>query len=463
MVQQLGGQGVSVLVYFALAALLTPTDFGLVGVASAWIGLLNAFAEMGFNAALIQREQLRPDHLSTTFAINAASGVVLALVGVGLSWPAALLLRNPSVQPVMAALSAGFVVRACGLTHSAVAQRQLQFRELAIRDVAANLVGGAVGVGLAVAGAGVWSLVAFTLVSAALSVIGVWLVVPWRPRAAEVSRNAAVELWSFGARMLGFSLFKAAVQNSDRLVLGHALGATAVGFYTLAWRVTIFPISLLASGLGSYLFPLLSRLQSDLETARRHFVRLTTVAVAVAIPLVVCGFTLAGWLPRVFGAHWTPAVAVVRVLAAAAMVQVVFGLAGQLMKAFGRPHWLLWWSVGLAAATSAGLWVGSAWGLSGAAAGYTLAHLAALPFIVAGIQGLLHLRWRDMAREAVLLGTAAALLLLAVALFGWTGAPPLASAAGGTAVGLGLYAWRLRRLSPTVAAALVQGEPSGRA
>src|SRR5699024_276895 len=135
---------------------------------------------------------------------------------------------------VMAALSAGFLIRAVGLTHAAVAQRELRFRELAARDVVANLVGGAIGTGLAALGAGVWSLVAYTLVSAALSSAGAWMVVNWRPAAAEVNREAAAELWGFGSQMLGFSLFKAIVQNSDRLVLGHALGPQAVGYYTLA-------------------------------------------------------------------------------------------------------------------------------------------------------------------------------------------------------------------------------------
>src|SRR5437867_11548635 len=110
--QQVGGQVATMVVFFVLAALLPPKDFGLVGMAGAWLAVLNAFCETGFGAALIQRDHLREDHLGSTFGINVLVGAFLTILGVGLSWPAAVYFKTPALQPVMAWLSIGFLVRA---------------------------------------------------------------------------------------------------------------------------------------------------------------------------------------------------------------------------------------------------------------------------------------------------------------------------------------------------------------
>ena len=164
-VQQIGGQVATLIVYFALAALLPPRDFGLVGMAGAWLAVLNTFCETGFGAALIQRDQVRGEHLSSTFAVNLAMGAALTLLGIVLSYPAARFFSTPDLQPVMAVLSLAFLMRAFGLTQVALAQRELRFRALAVRDVSANVLGGSAGLALALAGYGVWSLVGMTLVN----------------------------------------------------------------------------------------------------------------------------------------------------------------------------------------------------------------------------------------------------------------------------------------------------------
>ena len=224
--QQVGGQAVNLVNFLVLAAVLRPGEFGILAMASAWLAILGAFAESGFGSAVVQRADLRPEHLSTTFAITVAIGVVLGALGVALSWPAAIVFKTRELQPVMAALSLGFPIRAVGLTHAALAQRELRFRALAGRDIASNLVGGLAGVVLALRGFGVWSLVAMTMVSAVLATVLLWRIAPWRPRLPECSLRHARELWPYSSRMLGFSLFKAAAQNAASNA-GHANSSTS--------------------------------------------------------------------------------------------------------------------------------------------------------------------------------------------------------------------------------------------
>jgi O-antigen/teichoic acid export membrane protein len=399
-IQQVGGQAATMLVFFVLAALLRPTDFGLVGMAGAWLAVLNAFCETGFGAALIQRESLRDDHLGSTFGINVLVGAGLTILGVALSWPAAVYFKTPALQPVMAWLSVAFLVRAFGLTQAALVQRDLQFRSLAIRDLTANIVGGIVGIGLALAGYGVWSLVIMTLVSALLETVLLWRLAHWRPRAFAISREATADLWPYSSRMLGFNLFKAFAQNTDRLIIGPLLGVQALGVYTLAFRVVIYPVMTFVGAVGGYLFPKVARLQSDRHAVASVYRSVLVGIFNVVLPaLVVLAFLTPGLIP-LLGARWHEAIPIIQVLTIAGLAQALMAPVGQIMKGLGRPGWLIWWSVALTGVTSVTLWIGTRWGLGGATIAYSLAHLAAVPVIFLIGRRLTGLGMREIARVA---------------------------------------------------------------
>jgi polysaccharide transporter, PST family len=448
-VQQVGGQVINLVNFLVLAAVLQPGEFGLLAMASAWLALLGAFAESGFGSAVIQRADLQPEHLSTTFAITLMLGVVLGALGVALSWPAAVVFRTPGLQPVMAALSLGFPIRAVGLTHAALAQRELRFRALAARDIASNLVGGLVGVVLALRGFGVWSLVAMTLVSAVLATALLWRVAPWRPRARECSIRHARELWPYSSRMLGFSLFKAAAQNADRFVIGLRLGPLDVGLYTFAWRLVVFPVSTVVGAIGQYLFSVVARAQADVDAVRRHYHTATLVAAALVVPGLVAAALLAPTFVPLFGTKWSGAIPVIQVLSVVAFAQAIFSPVGQLMKGLDRPGWLLGWSVGVTAFTSAGLYLGAGWGLLGATAGFALVHVAGIPIVLHLARLLVPLRGKELARQwgPPLVASA----VLGLVLWGALRSGLAGSVWGGAAwLGLGLvgYGLALGRLSP---------------
>lgn len=448
-VQHVGGQGLNLLIYLVLANLLTPEDFGLVGLATVWTAFLAAFAESGFGAALIQRRTIDARHASTTFAINLGVGAVLSLAGVLLSWPAATFTGDPRLQPVVAALSAGFLIRAFGLTHVALAQRDLRFRVLAVRDLSANAVGGALGIALALRGAGVWSLVAMSLVSALVGSALLWYITAWRPALSDVSLAAVRDLWRFSANILGFNLFKALAQNVDRLVIGRLLGTAAVGYYTLAVRLVLQPIGVVVGALGVYLFPRVARVQHDRPRARREYHRVFKLAVAATAPVsavaVTAGPALVSWL---LGPAWSPVAPLLAWLGIATLCRALFSPAGQLLKALGRPDWMLGWSVVITALTIAGVYAGSPWGVPGVAAGVGLAHALGVPVILTIVHRLDGLSAGEHARAVagvLLAGVALAALLLPLSRLlayapGW-----LAVATAAAAIG---YAAAVIRLDP---------------
>jgi len=454
-VQQVGGQGVSLLVYLVLANLLTPEDFGLVGLATVWTALLAAFAESGFGAALVQRRTIDATHASTTFAINLGVGAVLSLGGVLLSWPAARFTGDPRLQPVVAALSAGFLIRSLGLTHVALAQRDLRFRVLAIRDLSANTVGGALGIALALRGAGVWSLVAMSLASATVGSALLWYITPWRPARSELSRSAMGDLWRFSANILGFNLFKALAQNVDRLVIGRLLGTTPVGYYTLAVRLVLQPIGVVVGALGVYLFARVARVQGDRPRAQLEYRRVFRLAVAATAPVaagaVTVGPPLVGWL---LGPAWSPVAPVLAWLGIVALCRALFSPAGQVLKALGRPDWMLGWSVAITGLTIAAVYAGAPWGLPGVAAGVGIAHVVGVPVILTIVHRLGGLSASEHAiagAGALAAGTALAALLLP---FSWLLGHAPALLAVVTVTATIAYAAAVIRLQPDLASAI---------
>jgi O-antigen/teichoic acid export membrane protein len=396
--QQVGGQAVNLINFLLLAAILRPGEFGVLGMAMAWLAILAAFAESGFGAAVVQRAELEPEHLTTTFGITLAIGILLGLLGAALSWPAALVFRTPELQPVMAALSLGFPIRAVSLTHAALAQRELRFRALAGRDIASSVVGGIVSVILALRGYGVWSLVALSLVSAIMDTVLLWRITTWRPRLGEWSLRHAHELWPYSSRMLGFSLFKAAAQNADRFVIGLRLGPADVGLYVFAWRVVVYPVNTVVGAIGQWLFSVLARAQADAAQVRRQYLYATAAVTALVTPGLVALALLAPTLVPLLGEKWRPAITVVQVLTVVALAQAVFSPAGQVMKGLDRPGWLLGWSIGVTAFTSLGLLVGAGWGVVGAAVGFALAHLIGIPVVIHLTRRLVTLRPTDFSR-----------------------------------------------------------------
>ncbi len=400
---QVGGrQLTSLLVFAILGVLLAPRDFGLVGMAMAWLSIIQSFSDLGLGAALVQRREIGSAHFSTVFLLNVGVGVALTLVGAGLSWPAAWFFHEPALQPVAIALSLNFLLGSLTAAQTAVAQRELRFRQLAIRDVAASVLGGGAGIGLALAGWGVWSLVAQSLITSFAAAILIWPLSAWRPRVREYSGALLREMWPYSSQLFVFNVFKAFVQNLDRLLLGHLLGPVAVGLYVFAYRLVVQPVASVVGAVGTYLFPYLSRLQQDPPALRRAYGDAMRGLAAVTLPVAVLAAVAAPALvPTIWGERWTAAIPLIQVMGLLAVLQAYVSPVGQLLKSLDRPHWLLWWSVGITAAVAALLWVGvREGGVVGAVWGITLAYALGALVIMRITASLIRFGARDLWRTS---------------------------------------------------------------
>ncbi|MEP7176713.1 MAG: lipopolysaccharide biosynthesis protein [Gemmatimonadales bacterium] len=430
---QVGGrQLTSLLVFGVLGVLLAPRDFGLVGMAMAWLSIVQSFSDLGLGAALIQRREIGPAHFSTVFLLNVGVGAALTVLGVALSWPVASFFHEPALQPVAMALSLNFVIGSMSAAQSAVAQRELRFRELAARDIAASAIGGGFGIALAATGWGVWSLVAQSLITGLVAAILIWPLSAWRPKLGEYSTALLREMWPYSSQLFMFNVFKSFVQNLDRLLLGHLLGPVAVGLYVFAYRLVVQPIATLVGAVGTYLFPYLSRLQADPEGLRRAYGDAMRGLAAVALPLAILSVVGAPvFVPMIWGTRWLDAVTLIQVMGVLAIFQAYVSPVGQLLKSLDRPRWLLWWSVGITALVALLLWAGvQRGGVSGAVWGITIAYALGSVVIVRMTDALIRFGARDLWRiSSKPLAAAVAMVATAYAVDRVLGAPSWAKAA----------------------------------
>ncbi|HUH12248.1 MAG TPA: lipopolysaccharide biosynthesis protein [Longimicrobiales bacterium] len=447
-----GGRIISLVALAILARLLAPEDFGLLAFALVFIAYLETVGDLGTGMALIYW----PDRWRDVAQLTLLANLVMGFLWLGIAWGSAPWVADffgsPEGEPILRALAWVLPLKALGTTHDALLQRELRFRARAVPELA--LMGGkaAVAVPLAVAGFGAWSLVWGQLVGQALWTGLVWVLVSWRPE-RRFPRDLVGPVLEYGRGIVSVNVLAAVVHHADVVVVGRMLGAVALGFYQMAYRVPDIAITLLVRITSKVLFPALSRLKSageglrDLYLGALRYLSLLTIPgsiglVVLAEPLVV----------TLFGEEWRPSAPIMQALAAYTGLRALGSYAGDLLKATGRPSLLALLGVARAVVlVPALIWAGARGTVAVALALLTVTTLStAVNFVVAArlaraSAGAI----AEALRPAVLASIPMLVLLLA-----WTTLarplPAWAVLVGGILVGMAVYGAALRVVEPAV-------------
>jgi PST family polysaccharide transporter len=367
---QLGSRVIDMVFAIVLARLLFPEAFGLFALAATSTAFFRLYANMGLGAAVIQRRQIDQEYLSTAFWANMASGVVLCTLIAATAGLLGTLLREPRVGILVLVLSSRFVIAAGAATQMALFSRKMDFRALALRSMLATTAGGLTGVGLALAGLGVWSLVGQEVSRVAINTALLYRATGWRPT-AYFSWAKFRDLWSFGGPVLLSRLFSYLVRHSDNLLVGRYLGATALGYYAFGFTLFAAPLNDVGAIVHRVMFSALSRLQGDDDRFRRGFLLATRYITMLMMPAMIGLAVVAPLLVGVvFGEKWLPSSPVVSILALGGFLSMLTALGPSGLQASGRPDLHLRRAVyGLLVYLPA-FATGLRWGIVGVAAGY---------------------------------------------------------------------------------------------
>jgi len=281
----------------ALARMLEPKDFGLIGMVTGMTVLLAMFTDLGLASATIQANELTHAQASNLFWINVGLSGLMGGVAAGLAPVVVWFYHDPRLMRVSLALALTFPLTGLAYQHRALLIRQLAFRKLALIEVGSLAISMTVACGMAWLRCGYWSLVGMQLGLAAGDCGLTWGISRWRPKFPTRSGHA-VHLLKFGLELSASSFVYYLARGCDTVLLGRFWGATITGYYTRAYALLVRPVDQVLSPIGSVMLPVLGRLRSDPKRYRRiycemynamglAFFPMAAIFLATAHPLVL--------------------------------------------------------------------------------------------------------------------------------------------------------------------------------
>jgi O-antigen/teichoic acid export membrane protein len=348
-------------------------------MALVFTGLGLTFSNLALSAALVQRPVLVEEDLSTAFWTNAAAGTLLMLLGIGISPLVADFFGQPAVAPLFAGTSVVFLLWALSATQNGLLTREMNFRGLEIRGIAASFAGAAAAIALALAGAGAWAIVGQSIAQAGTSLVLLWALSPWRPT-FTYSKESLRSLGSYSGKTLISQQLGYLVNNMDNLLVGRYLGSIALGIYTVAYNVMFLPVSRISQPLQQVLFSAFAKLQHEPGRLADAWARGNEVISAVNAPAFLGMAVVApDFVPVVLGHKWEPAVPVLQFLSLAGVGATLQTLNWSTVQAMGRPGVMLRFRLFSTPVTLAAFAIGLHWGVVGVAASFAISRFVVTP------------------------------------------------------------------------------------
>ena len=389
-VAQIGKQVLQFIISTILARLLTPQDFGLVGIIVVFTGFAKLFGELGFSAALIQRENLEERHYSSIFWLNLMAGLILTGLIMYIAPFVATFYNEPRLAPLAMLIAVNLLINSLNMVQNAILNRVMDFRWLALIEIATVIVAGVVAIVLAMTGYGVWSLAWQMLAASSITAVGLWCVTDWRPHLL-FNLSAVAELLGFSANLLGFNVFNYWVRQGDNLLVGKFIGTAALGIYTRAYSIMSLPVSQVTGVLSRVMFPALSRVQNDKACVKRIYLRALGLIALITFPLMMGLMVVADhFVLALFGSKWSAVIPLLWIFSLSGMVQSISGTVGWIYTSQGRTDWMFKWVLGagtlLIGSFIVGIWIGK---VEAVAASYAFSESVVLLYPAFAIPGRL--------------------------------------------------------------------------
>jgi O-antigen/teichoic acid export membrane protein len=371
-----------------MARLLSPRDFGLVGMVTAFTGVLSLFRDFGLSAATVQRVNITEHQMSTLFWINLLVGAALSLLTAAVAPLAVAFYHEPHLFWVTIAVGSSFLFNSAGVQHSALLQRQMRFTALAKIDVISWAGSTLIGISLALAGFGYWALVGAAVSLPVVGTICMWFATRWfpgRPRRGVELRS----MMRFGGGLTLTGLIVYVAYNFEKVLLGRFWGAGAVGLYGRAYQLSTIPTDNLNSAVGEVAFSALSRVRDDPPRFRSYFLKAYSLVLALTLPITMAVALFAPELIAVLlGPKWKESAPIFRLLSPTILIFALINPIGWLIFSLGMVGRSLRVASVLAPLVICGYIIGLPYGPKGVALAYSTAMaLWVVPHIAWGLHG----------------------------------------------------------------------------
>lgn len=371
------GRGVNMVVQFAstivLARILSPHDFGLVAMVTAFVLFAPVFVDLGTADATTRKSKITDAEISTMFWLNVAIGAILTILFASVSGLIGNFYNQPELTNIAFVSSLAFILTAVSIQPYALMRRAMEFHRIAVIDVSANTLSSIVSVLLALLGFGYWALVAKPIVQLTLTALGAWVSCTWLPGRPRPSLEAK-ELVKFGLGVTGFSVMDTLARSVDRIAIGYFNGPGQLGYYQNAFILYDNVLNAIAGPMHNVGVSSLSRLSGNVQDLKRAWhtalSSLTFFCVPVFAVLAVTGKDVVVIL---LGEKWALAGSLLCVFAVRGIANSVERTMGWLHVVLGRSDRWMRWGIISAACQFVALAAGLPFGSMGVAVAYTVA------------------------------------------------------------------------------------------
>jgi PST family polysaccharide transporter len=358
-----------------LARLLTPEDYGLIGMVAILINFVGMFQYMGLSTATVKWADLTHQQVSTLFWINMGLSTLIMVITIASGPLLAWFYKEPRLIGIATGYGITILLAGLAIQHEAILSRQMRFAAIVVVEVVALLIGFVAAVIAAWRGAGYWALVINQMVMTLMTVIGVWALCRWRP--GLPARGIGIRsMLSYGGNLTGFNIMTFFARNLDNALIGKFWGPYQLGVYSRAYQMLLMPMQQINAPLAAVAVPTLSRLADSPERYRAAYLKILEKIVLVTMPLAALMIATSDWMVMLLlGPQWLGTGRIFMLLGLAAMIQPVTKTAWWLFSTQGRTRELFHWGLIGGAIAIVSILAGLPWGATGVAASYAIADL----------------------------------------------------------------------------------------
>ena len=350
-----------------LARFLDPSAFGLMALVMVAIGFSQAFLDMGISNAIIHKQVISKDQLSTLYWVNVLAGFSLFVIISALAPLVANFYEEPELTKLIIIVGFTFLIQPFGQQFMVLWQKEMRFSEIAKIDIVNKSISLVVSAYLAYKGYGVYALVYGTLAGVVSQTVQFMYKGLKEYRPSFVFKLGEIkEFLGFGAYQMGEKTINYFNSQLDTILIGKLLGVEALGIYTIAKQLIMKPIEIIGPIVTKVTFPTMAKVQNDNILFKNIYLKTINYLSSIIFPIYVFLVIMAPELILIlFGEQWSEAIPIVQILSIYGALRSIGSPVGSLLLSKGKANWGFWWNFGLLFYIPVGIYLGSKWGIYG--------------------------------------------------------------------------------------------------
>lgn len=365
-IQKFGGMGISFVSGIILARLLTPDDYGCIGMLAIFMVIANSFVDGGFASALIQKKRPTEKDYSTVFFFNLGTSLLMYAILFASAPAISRFFKMPLLCSVLRVQGLVVLINAFSIIQSSQLRKQFRFQKIAIVTLATSVISLSITIYMAYKGFGVWALVAMNLLSALIPAVVYWLTNKWHP-ILVFSKTSFKELFSFGFFMFMTHIINSISNNVQGLLIGRFYNPATMGYYSKAKSTEEIASTSISNVMGQVSYPLYVEYQNDKPALTNVIKRITSSIAYVSFPMLLLLILLAKPIfVLLYSNRWLNSVPYFQILCLAGIAICLQGVNYQAIAAVGKSKVMFGWTI-IKRAVGLGLVVGglAAFGIKG--------------------------------------------------------------------------------------------------